>query len=120
MLTCIPELYPYPVRNKTLIFVFQDSVGEGRGGCDDQKSLFHPVCLSAPSTAELTAVLGSLFHSNWQTDPIPAERLFLLVTAPGGARIRVLLTEQLLSTLRDQTAFKTLKNGPEVCLEVIE
>lgn len=91
------------------------------GGSLDHDTLFHPVCLSSHSIMELTSVLSSLFSAQCPQDPIPAERLLLSVCAPGNAtRIRVLLTEQLLSTLKDQTAFKALKKGGEIFLEIVE
>lgn len=87
----------------------------------DHDTIFHPVCLSSPSIIELTSVLSSLFSSQCPQDSQPVERLLLSVCAPGNTtRIRVLLTEQLLSTLKDQTAFKALKKNGEIFLEIVE
>lgn len=87
----------------------------------DHDTLFHPVCLSSPSIMELTSALGSLFSNQCPQDSQPVERVLLSVCAPGNTtRIRVLLTEQLLSTLKDQTAFKGLKKGGEIFLEIVE
>jgi transcription factor CP2-like protein len=97
---------------------FNESSRDMKNG--PESTLFHPVCLSSPSIAELTSVLGSIFSTNFQSDCLLAERLFLSVNAPGNVRIRVNLTEQLLSTLKDQTAFKAVKNGVEICLEILE
>ncbi|ODM95261.1 Upstream-binding protein 1 [Orchesella cincta] len=87
----------------------------------DQDTIFHPVCLSSPSIMEFTSVLSSLFISQCPQDSQTVERLLLSVCSPGNTtRIRVLLTEQLLSTLKDQTAFKALKKGAEIFLEIVE
>ncbi len=69
----------------------------------------------------MTSVVGSMYTTQFPRDTPPVERLLLSVLAPGGtSRIRVLLTEQLLSTLKDQTAFKAFKCGSEVHLEIAE
>lgn len=70
---------------------------------------------------EMTSVVGSLFYNQNPSDTVAVERLLLSVLAPGGSsRIRVLLTEQLLSTLKDQTAFRAYKIGSEIHLEIVE
>ncbi|CAG7723071.1 unnamed protein product [Allacma fusca] len=82
--------------------------------------LYNPVCLSSPSIAEFTSVLGSLFSNQNPHDSVIVDRLLLTVNAPGNSRLRVLLTEQLLTTLKDQTAFRAAKCGGEVFLEIVE
>jgi transcription factor CP2-like protein len=83
--------------------------------------VYHPICLSAPSISEMTSVIGSLCYNQFPSDTLPVDRLLLSVLAPGStSRIRVLLTEQLLTTLKDQSAFKAYKVGSEVYLELIE
>jgi hypothetical protein len=95
--------------------------GQCNGTTSDGETVYHPICLSAPSISEMTSVLGSLFSNQFPCDNIPVERLLLTVSAPGNiSRIRVLLTEQLLSTLKDQTAFKAVKHAGEVFLEIVE
>jgi len=83
--------------------------------------IFHPICLSAPSISEMTSVVASLFSTQYPCDNVTVDRILLTVNAPGNtSRIRVHLTEQLLSTLKDQTAFKAVKYAGEVFLEVVE
>lgn len=95
----------------------QDS-SSSPSSCGDE-NVYHPICLSSPSITEMTSVVGSLFYSQFPNDTMPVERLLLSVLAPGASsRIRVHLTEQLLSTLKDQTAFKASKTGNEVHLEI--
>lgn len=68
----------------------------------------------------MTSVVGSMFYTQFPGE-VAVERLLFSVLAPGGSsRIRVLLTEQLLSTLKDQTAFKAFKIGTDVHLEIVE
>jgi len=85
--------------------------------------MYHPICISGPSLPEMTSVVSSLFYNQYPTESLSVERLLLSVNAPTGvtsSRIKVLLTEQLLSTLRDQTVFKAYKNGCDVILEMVE
>jgi len=88
----------------------------------EQEPVFHPICLSSHSISEFTSALAALFGKQYPHDVFMVERLFLTVSngQNGNSKIRVILTEQLLTTLKDQMPFKAVKRGIDVSLEALE